>query len=151
MFKEPSNKPEKADFLIQKHKKSEKESLNQKEMIQLGYYLNMKHLYETNVFKIITTPGKFENEMYYLPYFYDLYLDGGHTGCTRDDIIYFKLDDDDKKDFPELKHYSYFWFHETEQGFVNSGWCQEEPDGFWKHIHCYNFYPDNFSIYYMVN
>lgn len=87
----------------------------------------MKHVYQLNQHKVITSPGKFEDEMYYLPFFYDLYLNGDHTGTTKEDVIYFLLTEDDKKQFPELEDDNYLWFYQSEQGFINSGTSHEEP------------------------
>ena len=50
---------------------------------------------------VIRSPGKFENEQVYAPYFYDAYLDGG---ADEDDgeNLYFTVTNEDIKEFPEL-------------------------------------------------
>lgn len=49
----------------------------------------------------ITTPGKFEGEMIYVPYFWEAYLDGM---ADRDDgrVIGFDIEASDRELFPEL-------------------------------------------------
>ena len=123
---QPTLKPERADHLVNQHYLSTK-PLTKKELTRLGYHLMMKHVYRLNQHKVITSPGKFEDEMYYLPFFYDLYLQGDNTGTTQEDVIYFHLTEDDKKQFPELEDENYLWFYHSEQGFINSGTSQEEP------------------------
>jgi len=56
-----------------------------------------------------------------------LYLNGDHTGTTKEDVIYFLLTEDDKKQFPELEDDNYLWLYQSEQGFINSGTSHEEP------------------------
>ena len=123
---QPTLQSEKADHLVNQHYHSTK-PLTKKELTRIGYHLMMKHVYQLNQHKVITSPGKFEDEMYYLP-FYDLYLQGDNTGTTQEDVIYFHLTEDDKKQFPELEDDNYFWFYHSEQGFINSGTSQEEPN-----------------------
>ena len=50
----------------------------------------------------VKRPGKFEGERRYVPYFWEQYLDGG---ADKDDgkYLYFKITEEDKKKFPELK------------------------------------------------
>lgn len=66
----------------------------------------------------ITSPGKFEGEMIYVPYFWGSYLDGladrDHNG-----ILGFDLTQEDKELFPELKHRRTINLYENEQGFVS--------------------------------
>ena len=123
---QPTLRSEKADHLINKHYLST-QNISPKEITKLGYYLMMKHVYQLNQHKVITSPGKFEDEMYYVPFFYDLYLNGDHTGTTKEDVIYFLLTEDDKKQFIELEDENYFWFYHSEQGFINSGTSHQEP------------------------
>jgi hypothetical protein len=62
-------------------------------------------------------PGKFEGEAAYVPYFWDLYMEGG---ADRDygDRLGFDIHDVDKLLFPELKHRRTVELRETDLGFV---------------------------------
>jgi len=62
-------------------------------------------------------PGKFEGERRYVPYFWEQYLDGG---ADKDDgkFLHFKLTDEDKKKFPELKGRKVIKIWEDDVGFV---------------------------------
>lgn len=73
---------------------------------------------------VITSPGKFENEPSYVPYFYDLYLNGMDDSSYIDDddgIYYseFDVNNDDLKEFPELEGAEKVIIWESEQGFIN--------------------------------
>ena len=77
--------------------------------------------YDTNEHGIITSPGKFEGEMYYVPYYYDLWLQGSYDrDYTEDNILYtvFILSIEDCKLFPELCDDYILEVWQTEQGFV---------------------------------
>jgi hypothetical protein len=66
---------------------------------------------------IIRSPGKFEGEMLYVPYFWDAFL----NGCAdRDDgkVLGFDVTVDDKKEFPELKRRRTVKILEDSNGFV---------------------------------
>jgi hypothetical protein len=66
---------------------------------------------------IIRSPGKFEGEMLYVPYFWDAFL----NGCAdRDDgkVLGFDVTADDKKEFPELKRRRTVKIVEDLNGFV---------------------------------
>ena len=87
---------------------------------------------------IITDPGKFEGEMCYVPYLWDMVGEGedeyncGECECLGDDGIcldpgcdcsplietYLDLDDADRALFPELEDATGAWLSESEQGFV---------------------------------
>ena len=66
---------------------------------------------------IIRTPGQFEGEMLYVPYFWDAYLNGF---ADQDDgnVLYFVVTDDDKIQFPELKRRKVIRLYQREDGFV---------------------------------
>lgn len=66
---------------------------------------------------IIKSPGKFEGEMLYVPYFWDAFLNGF---ADRDNgkIIGFDVTKEDKEEFPELKKHRTVRLQETDQGFV---------------------------------
>jgi len=62
-------------------------------------------------------PGKFEGEARYVPYFYDLMLEG--TGEQLDDeVISIKITPEDIKIFPELQDYKEVLLTVDNNGFV---------------------------------
>ncbi len=66
---------------------------------------------------IIRSPGKFEGEARYVPYFWDAYL----NGCAdRDDgaVLGFDVSKEDKVRFPELKRRRTVKLIERDDGFV---------------------------------
>lgn len=68
---------------------------------------------------VITSLGKFEGEMLYVPYFWEIGLDG----CADEDedgVFTFDIDEDDLAEFPELAGVSKLMLEESEQGFVYS-------------------------------
>jgi len=71
---------------------------------------------------IIRDPGKFEGEMIYSPYFYDLCMDGA---CDQEDydgdtlLSYFDISAEDIKEFPELEEIKRIVCWESDQGFWN--------------------------------
>lgn len=66
---------------------------------------------------IIKTPGQFESESLYVPYFWDAYLNGM---ADRDDgkTISFDLTKEDKTMFPELKGRRTIKLYQRGDGFV---------------------------------
>lgn len=73
--------------------------------------------YKVNEHGIIQSPGKFEGEMLYAPYFYDRLLDG----CPDEDIegvAFFVVNQDDRDEFPELYDVVGVALEETDTGFV---------------------------------
>jgi hypothetical protein len=67
---------------------------------------------------IIRSPGKFEGEMLYAPYFWDCYL----NGCADDDdgeVLTFIIGPDDVAIFPELSDRKSLRLWECDQGFVH--------------------------------
>jgi hypothetical protein len=67
--------------------------------------------------KDVQRPGKFEGEAAYVPYFWNVFLEGG---ADRDDgrILGFDVTAEDKAIFPELKNRRTVKLLETDQGFV---------------------------------
>ncbi|HEX8838167.1 MAG TPA: hypothetical protein VF748_14595 [Candidatus Acidoferrum sp.] len=65
----------------------------------------------------IMTPGKFELEALYVPYFWDEYLNGG---ADEDDgtVLTFYVTDEDRAEFPELAERAVVKLLETDSGFV---------------------------------
>jgi hypothetical protein len=75
--------------------------------------------YEIDSHGIIRSPGKFEGEPRYVPYFWDAYL----NGMADDDdgvTLTFDVNDDDRKLFPELEGVKHVYLEESDQGFVYS-------------------------------
>jgi len=66
---------------------------------------------------IIRSPGKFEGEMVYAPYFWDAYLNGM---ADNDDgeVLTFNINDEDRAQFPELADVKAIDLINTDQGFV---------------------------------
>lgn len=74
--------------------------------------------------EMVSHPGKFEGEARYVPYFYDIMMDGGgevvedngHDGWV-DQVMRFEVDPEDVQLFPELSVGS-IYLHFDNQGFV---------------------------------
>ena len=66
---------------------------------------------------IIRSPGRFEGERLYVPYFWDAYLQGL---ADRDDgrVVTFSITDQDRQEFPELKGKRSIKFYQRDDGFV---------------------------------
>lgn len=70
---------------------------------------------------IITSPGKFENEALYAPWFYDAFLlgDGEEVLDGEDVWRYIRITDEDRLVFPEIpQRWNTAMVHEDEFGFV---------------------------------
>jgi len=81
-----------------------------------------KNDYDVNEHGIITSPGKFEAEPLYVPYFWDIAMVSGEEETVYDDetpISFFIVSDDDRKEFPELDNIYGLALWETDTGFVN--------------------------------
>jgi hypothetical protein len=66
---------------------------------------------------IIRTPGMFEGEALYVPYFWDAFM----NGCAdRDDgaVLGFDVTQEDKAQFPELKRRRTVKLYQRDDGFV---------------------------------
>ena len=65
----------------------------------------------------IRSPGMFEGEMVYVPYFWDIFLNGY---SDRDDgkILGFDISQEDKAVFPELKRRRTVRLFQRDDGFV---------------------------------
>ena len=78
--------------------------------------------YDVDSAGVIRSPGKFEGEYLYAPYFWDLFLEG----CTDEDdgdVLRFNVTEKDRMEFPELVAVQVVTLTECEQGFV---YCSEE-------------------------
>ena len=72
---------------------------------------------------IIKEPGKFEGEPTYVPYLWDVILNGDGESIDGDDQILYTIvgiDPDDVEAFPELTDVDCVILWESEQGFVYS-------------------------------
>ena len=77
----------------------------------------MNNDYKVNDNNQIVSPGKFENEMRYAPYFYDKW----NNGCADEDNgkwAVFYINDEDKREFPELSTAVKYTIEENDDGFV---------------------------------
>ena len=64
-------------------------------------------------------PGKFEGEQAYVPYYWNVYLEGFALETADDDgVVTFDVHPDDIALFPELKGQVYVYLTETNDGFV---------------------------------
>ena len=82
--------------------------------------------YKVNEHGMITSPGKFEGEMIYAPYFYDLMMNGLHTEHEEyneyDELTYhFDILKEDIDIFPELIGVARVYLFENNDGFVSCG------------------------------
>lgn len=69
----------------------------------------------------ITAPGKFEAEMLYVPYLWNVVLEDGETDARWEEelcIATVSITDTDRKEFPELGDATEAELWESEQGFV---------------------------------
>jgi hypothetical protein len=74
--------------------------------------------YTVDASGVIRNPGKFEGEMIYVPYFWDLYLDGS-ADSDNGKVLGFKITPEDRIMFPELpKRKRTIRLAESDQGFV---------------------------------
>lgn len=74
--------------------------------------------YETDEHGKIANPGKFEGEPLYVPYFWEAYL----NGCADEDdgdVLVFHIEEEDRKEFPELASYNKVSLWEDDCGFVS--------------------------------
>jgi len=73
--------------------------------------------YKLNDQNMIVSPGKFEGEARYVPYFWDLYMQGG---ASEDDgeHLYFDVEPEDVEAFPELKGRKRVILWTSDSGFV---------------------------------
>lgn len=69
---------------------------------------------------IIKSPGKFEGEMVYAPYFYDLIMEGDGE-IQEDGSSFVDFIEEDYKEFPELVGNDIAYINEDDNGFV---WCE---------------------------
>jgi len=77
----------------------------------------LQQQYDTDDHGRICTPGKFEGEPIWVPYFWEIWLDGG---ADDDDGYYigFDLTPDDVREWPELEACSRVELWQDDSGFV---------------------------------
>jgi hypothetical protein len=66
---------------------------------------------------MVRRPGKFEGEARYVPYFWEAFLDG-FADSDDGEVIGFRVSEQDKTLFPELKKRKWVRLYEREDGFV---------------------------------
>ena len=66
---------------------------------------------------IIRSPGKFEGEMLYVPYFWDAFLNG-FADRDNGNVLGFDVTSEDKVEFPELIARRTVKLYERSDGFV---------------------------------
>lgn len=67
---------------------------------------------------VIASPGKFEGEMIYVPYFWQMYLEGGADDEVNG-VLKFRVTDEDRALFPEIpKRQKWVRLWEDSVGFV---------------------------------
>jgi hypothetical protein len=73
-------------------------------------------------FGVITSPGKFEMEPVWSPYYWDLALNGdGDTDTVHAiEVTHFDVQTDDVDQFPELTNFERVSVWEDEAGFVHT-------------------------------
>ena len=62
-------------------------------------------------------PGKFEGEQAYVPYYWDVYLNG-FADDDDGDVLTFDVESDDLEVFPELEGQTHVYLVCTDNGFV---------------------------------
>lgn len=67
---------------------------------------------------VITSPGKFEGEPIYVPYFWDEYLEFG-ADEDQHNILVFIVNEEDRDQFPELKVGDRIGLIQDDQGFIH--------------------------------
>lgn len=66
---------------------------------------------------VIHSPGKFEGEAVYVPFYWDAYLNGG-ADEDLDSYLIFNVTNEDRAQFPELAGVQTVKLYEREDGFV---------------------------------
>lgn len=74
--------------------------------------------YTVNDKGIIESPGKFEGNMLYAPYFHDCYLEGLQDEDDGDEVV-FRIRTEDFDEFPELVDIETVRMRVNDQGFVS--------------------------------
>ena len=74
--------------------------------------------YEVDQDGLIRSPGKFEGQMLYVPYLWEIYLNGG---AAEDDgeVVTIEIDHEDEIHFPELAGITHAYLEQSDSGFVS--------------------------------
>lgn len=83
--------------------------------------------YKINKDGVITSLGKFEREMIYVPYYWDCALSGMFAEDVNG-VFFVPLDKDDYLMFPELDNAYGIAVEESEQGFVSATLFQSQAE-----------------------
>lgn len=75
----------------------------------------------------ILSPGKFEQEMVYAPHYYDV-LCNGFADEDSGGVTLFKVTDEDRKEFPELREAAWVTLEENDVGFVYCSAHTKRPE-----------------------
>lgn len=73
---------------------------------------------------LICSPGKFQGEPTYVPYFWEQFLDGGADQELDDGTLLFLINDQDRALFPQLANATRILLWEDANGFVHHS-CTE--------------------------
>jgi hypothetical protein len=73
--------------------------------------------YDIDLTGRIHSPGKFEGEQLYVPYFWECFLNGG-ADYDNGHVLGFNVTKEDKKEFPELRRRKMVKLIEQDDGFV---------------------------------
>jgi hypothetical protein len=76
--------------------------------------------YKVNAQGIIESPGKFEGEMLYVPFYWNVAMNG-FANFDNGKVFGFVIEPEDKVMFPELGETTKLYLEESDQGFVYSG------------------------------
>jgi hypothetical protein len=79
---------------------------------------DVENYFDLDLRGIITTPGKFQGELVYVPYFWEKGLDGWADDELGDEGYLFFTTPEDAKEFPELRGKDRVIVREREDGFV---------------------------------
>lgn len=75
--------------------------------------------YKISAEGVIESPGKFEGEMIYVPYFWDMGLDG-FADSDDGEVFEFAVSDAEREIFPELEGAEMIELYESDSGFVTA-------------------------------
>ena len=65
----------------------------------------------------ITSPGQFEGEMVYVPFYWNAYLDGG-ADSDDGEVLTFEITPEERHQFPELANRRTIRIYQRDDGFV---------------------------------
>ena len=81
---------------------------------------DIQNQYAVDEYGIIRTPGQFEGEPLYVPYFWDAYLNG-FADVDDGKVLKFRITPKDREQFPEIpSRVRWIRLYQCDSGFVNS-------------------------------